>query len=345
MKISVYTKEFLPESGGAYSFTSGIIERMQLKLGKDIKIYPRSYLKKIFSKFNNLSWLGLSTFFDGSDFVYFPSLDYEPVVKRSVFNVWDMCHLDHPESPDIKNGFTYDQREALYSRALENAYLITTGTEYTKRKMIEHYSVDGKNILVIPLPVRDVFFKKEKSIDRIIKEKYIFYPAQFWNHKNHGVIIEALKALKEVHGLLINAVFSGSDKGALAGIKKLSKSFGVESQVQFVGFVSEQDLINLYDNAEALVYPSFFGPDNIPPLEAMARNCPVIYADIDGAKEFYNDSVEFFDPNDAKDLSVKISRMVGDCKYRSNLIVKGVSFVKNKRYNNYVDILMKRVFK
>jgi glycosyltransferase involved in cell wall biosynthesis len=342
VKISVYTKEISPESGGAYSFTTGMLESLENKIGTDLIIYNRTYLNKIFEKFQKTSWLGFITFLNRSDFVYFPSLDFQSVCKKYVFNIWDLCHLDHPDSIDIKQGFTFEQREHLYSKALSGAYKITTGTEYTKRKITEHYKINPEKIFVIPFPARDIFFKTAPIVSDE-KEKYVFYPAQFWNHKNHRILIEAIRIIKN-NGIVISAVFTGSDKGELEKIKRTAADCGVDSQIKFLGFIDNEEMIKLYDNAKALVFPSLFGPDNIPPIEAMARECPVIHADIKGSKDFYGNSVEYFNPLDAEDLAKKIIKILSDENFRDELITNGRSFSSDKTYENYVKVLFEKVF-
>ena len=71
-----------------------------------------------------------------------------------------------------------------------------------------------------------------------ISEGYFFYPAQYWAHKNHFRILDSLKYLNKV-GLKINFVFCGSDKGNLDFLKRVSKDFGISSQIQFLNFVSD----------------------------------------------------------------------------------------------------------
>lgn len=358
MKISLYTKNISPESGGSYSFTSGIIKCLSDVSGENIQIYGKkirkgvlldlwnrlnrpSFLKKMIY-FNTLE---LSTRFDGSDYIYFPSIHFIPVTKPYIFTIWDLCHLDFPELPEIKEDFfNYEKRENYYDLILKDASLVVTGTDHTKKMIIDHYGVKAEKVAVIPLPVRDEFFnygRRENRSDD--EEKYLFYPAQFWKHKNHEIVIEALSILKDHKDISLKVVFTGSDKGSLSDIKKLVGKRELQDQVDFRGFVPFEELVDLYDNASALVFPSFFGPDNIPPLEAMARGCPVLYADIKGAKDFYGGSVEFFDPEDPEDLADKIFRLVTNIDKIEILRKKAYDFVKDKRYEKYVSTLLGNV--
>ena len=127
---------------------------------------------------------------------------------------------------------------------------------------------------------------QKKILDKyLITNPYIYYPAQFWAHKNHSYILYAIKDLQERFDTKINVVFSGSDKGNLKYILDLAKELKISKSVNYLGFVESNEIPILYKNSIALVMPSYFGPTNIPPLEALTLSIPIIYADINGARE------------------------------------------------------------
>jgi glycosyltransferase involved in cell wall biosynthesis len=72
----------------------------------------------------------------------------------------------------------------------------------------------------------------------------------------------------------------------LGHVKELVRRESLEDRVKFVGFLSTQDVARMYHAATAAVMPSYFGPTNIPPLEARAMGCHFIYADLPGYREF-----------------------------------------------------------
>jgi len=88
-------------------------------------------------------------------------------------------------------------------------------------------------------------------------------------------------------------VFSGADEGNLSYILKHAEALGVREQVDYRGRVSDEALLALYRGALALVFASAVAPDNLQPLEAMALGCPVIAADVPGAREQYGDAALF----------------------------------------------------
>jgi glycosyltransferase involved in cell wall biosynthesis len=131
-----------------------------------------------------------------------------------------------------------------------------------------------------------------------ISTDYVFYPAQFWSHKNHVYILRAIKYLEKNYGVQLSAIFSGSDKGNKSHVLKVANNLGLANRVIFTGFVSNEEMPYLYRQALALTMPSYFGPTNLPPMEAFQLGVPVIYGDINGAKEQLGDAAILVDLKD-----------------------------------------------
>ena len=99
------------------------------------------------------------------------------------------------------------------------------------------------------------------------------------------------------------AVFCGSDKGALASILALAKHLRVAHLVNYCGFVGSDEIPYLYAGALALVMPTYFGPNNIPPMEAMSLGVPVCYSEFSAFKEVMGDSVYYINLEDPASLA------------------------------------------
>ena len=80
----------------------------------------------------------------------------------------------------------------------------------------------------------------------------------------------------------------------------------MQKQIKILGFVKREELIALYENAMALVYATYFGPENLPPLEAFALGCPVIASSVPGSEEQIGDCALLFDPSDHSKLAEHI---------------------------------------
>lgn len=211
-----------------------------------------------------------------------------------IFTVWDLCFLNAPEFPEVYINREFERREKLYRLAIPKAVAVTTDSESTKKDIIKKYGAAEERVVFLPfLPLNaESILKGEYKQGQFdinkkynIGGKYIFYPAQFWPHKNHIYILEGLKLLKEKYKIEIHALFTGSDKGNLNFILNKAKELGIIDLIHYIGFVDDSELPYLYTQALALVMPTYFGPTNIPPLEAFSAGCPVLYSDLPGIRE------------------------------------------------------------
>lgn len=246
-----------------------------------------------------------------------------PFVKT----VWEANHRIHSMYPEYSyTRFRFEGLDTPLSLA-KASYLIT-GTEEGKRQLITMFGVYERKVRVIPFPTPILPAGSETSRPDLVREigrPYVFYPARLWPHKNHVVIVAALRILRDKWQLTVNLVLSGVDEGNLSYVLDYAQALGVRNQIVYAGQVSDAHLVSLYKNALALVYASAVGPDNMPPLEAMAVGCPAIVADVPGAREQYGDAALFFDPVDEVALSNLIKQLLDDPSAREVLISKGLT--------------------
>ncbi len=260
--------------------------------------------------------------------------------------VYDLQYRLQPYFPEISSNGRWYGKERSYSDSMRRASFIITGTNAGKKEIEKFYQIPSSRICLIPHPTPSFYLNNSVNNTDYIFQKYnlpsiyLFYPAQFWAHKNHAGILAALKHLKDVFNLIIPVVFVGSDAGNLRYIKSLTNRLGLDKQVHFLGFVSREDVYCLYKNALALVYASFFGPENLPPLEAFALGCPVIAGDVSGSEEQLGDDALIFELENPRDLSEKIKLVFENDELRKALIEKGLA-----RFNRFTpDDFVLRLF-
>jgi Glycosyl transferases group 1 len=134
-------------------------------------------------------------------------------------------------------------------------------------------------------------------------------------------------------------VLTGSDTGNLAHVMKQAVELGLSGQVFFPGFVPRDDLNALYRDSIALVFPSYFGPDNFPPLEAFALGVPVVAANVSGAEEQIGQAALLFDPSDPSDIASKIKDLCHKPGLRKQMIAKGREIAKVRTPEAYIATL------
>jgi len=140
----------------------------------------------------------------------------------------------------------------------------------------------------------------------------------------------------------IGAIFSGSDQGNLNYIKEMTKKLGLDIQVRFIGFVSNEEMKYLYSQSLALVMPTYFGPTNMPPLEAFKLNVPVLYSDLPGLRDQVKEAALLMDLNDPQSLVLNLKKLVNSDDFRNNLINKGkLRYKELVSDNNNLSVLKK----
>jgi glycosyltransferase involved in cell wall biosynthesis len=268
--------------------------------------------------------------------------------------ILDTCHLDFQGKKKFKeiNFYVFWFREYIYKNILPLAYCIITESDDLKKKIVKLYKLKFNSIISISnLPFILMKNKKKLNIKRdlLIKynivRKFYFYPAQFWEHKNHIIILKAIKKLK-LKEINTNFIFCGKDQGNLKYINNKISEYGIQDNVKIIGYVRDDELLELYKLSIALVMPSYFGPTNIPPVEAWSLKVPVAYSSLN--INHGKNAAVYFDPDSVNDL-VKAILKLETLKIRNKLIFNGIKRFRNikkenklghKKFTSYVSRLL-----
>ncbi|MDY6836619.1 MAG: glycosyltransferase family 1 protein [Thermodesulfobacteriota bacterium] len=249
-----------------------------------------------------------------------------------ICTVLDLQHRLQPWFPEVSTEGMWGWREAQYSR-LQRAAFVIVGTETGKSEVMRFYQVPQERIKVLPHPTPNFALRENRSgreeddeevMRRYqISHEYLFYPAQFWPHKNHVNLLLALRYLRDAFGIEYHLVFVGSDKGNESYVRSVAQKLGLHSNTHFLGFVSQEEMVSLYRQAFALTYLTFFGPENLPPLEAFALGCPVIASRVPGAEEQLGGAALLVDPNNVEQVANGIKQLRDDSDLRQGLVTRG----------------------
>lgn len=342
MKVGIWLGEYNPEAGGAFTLLDSIkkqiiasenkknsyiflysdsssFSRTMMKEGIEyINIHPKKTLgQKVARKLHPvrkiLSDLDSIAIAELIDIFWFTLPVNADISFPYIFPVWDLGHRTVPYFPEVsRTGWKWEDRERLYKDMLFKASYIISGNETGKKEIYENYNIQPEKIRVIPFPVSAFCFGSEKKPDLELPEKFIFYPAQFWPHKNHIRVIQAMKILRDKYGQNINVVFTGSDKGNKRYIIQKIDEYQLTKSVFFPGFVSDEEMKYLYTHATCMVFASLMGPNNMPPIEATVLGCPVIITDLQGHKEQLGKSALYFNGCDPEELALALNQILVD---------------------------------
>ena len=309
-----------------------------------------------FSLFKNLIKNSFEIFLKKNNifFVYFlgPS-SYSLYLSNTNYalTVPDLAHISSNEFPEVSGDGELNRKKEIFENSLPKAFVTITNCTFLKNQINVFYKIPKEKILIQPhLPSlnlqnfnfeENLNLKTKKKFD--LPKKYIFYPAQYWTHKNHKILINVIDNLK-FEGVNIDLVTCGSDKGILDYLKKYTQNKKLEKNVKFLGFVDDGELPYLYKNSLALVMPTFIGPTNIPPWEAFILGVPVIYSNLEGAKEIYKDAVMYVNPNQENSICSAIKKINENFDLRKKLIANGKKLLEENLKQNELIELKEKIY-
>jgi glycosyltransferase involved in cell wall biosynthesis len=301
------------------------------KLGLTANFLRIGLLEKLLSKFVTMPsgqriqrWLKLILPLEkklmdhGADLIYFiePSFRSATMQRLNYINtVWDLCHRDTPEFPEVREFNEFHAREIIYQKVLAPSVVVLTESKTSAGNIFRRYGVDRERLLPMPLSPAPFLNEKHATGTEVVLAKYqldvgyYFYPAQFWSHKNHIRILEALLILRQ-DGFCPIMVFAGGDMGNRKVVEHFITRNDLTGQVKVLGFVPAEDMRGLYIGCRAIVMPTYFGPTNIPPLEAWVIGRPLIYSS--HLREQAGDAAILIDPDDANDLAAALKACLDD---------------------------------
>lgn len=245
--------------------------------------------------------------------------------------IHDLMHRYERRFPEVSANGMFEYREWVYGNICRFAKAVLVDSELGRRQVEESYGLSGSRIKVLPFaPPRYISagLAAEQVAEKYsLPEKFVFYPAQFWEHKNHCGLVRAAKKIIG-HAPDLKLVFVGAPKNGYGPVTQLVRDLDLTEHVVFLAYVPDEDMSGLYRNARCLVMPTFFGPTNIPPLEAFATGCPAAVSNIYGMPEQVADAALLFDPASDDAIADAILRLWTDDALCHELAARGVERLK-----------------
>lgn len=280
------------------------------------------------------------------DVVFFP-LPYpvSDLLKKAnlVTCIQDLQHEYHKQfflTENLILRYRFYDESAIYSKR------IITLSEYSKSTISHIYNINPERIDIISPAIDETvcWEPTQKQINRTLAKYqlnpgYLFYPANFWPHKNHEILFRSLQRLQAIGITNLKLVLTGQPPTDKNDFKCLVKKYGLKGKVFHLGYVDRVDMPCLYWGALALVFPSYFEGFGIPILEAFKTKCPVIAARTTSIPEVAGEGALYFDPEDEKQLSRHIQTIIDDLDLRQELLLKGLDRVNQFSYQQSAENL------
>ena len=239
-----------------------------------------------------------------------------------VTSVYDMIHelFSDQFSPRDK---TTQWKKTTFERVDH----IISISHSTKRDLIELFGVDEAKVSVVHLGVDLKAFQQPKIENKFKDQPYILYVGSRGGYKNFDGLLKAC-ATSDVIKNNIKIVAFGGGCFSSQEISKINELGFKDGFVQKVGG-SDEVLASLYANALCFVYPSLYEGFGLPPLEAMAAECPVVSSNISSMPEVVNQAGVYFNPNNSDEMCAAIEMVVADEALRYRLVQLGLENIKH----------------
>ncbi len=313
-------------SWGAQFQNGNSLDVIRYKVGLLTKIHiwalrslPGSYLLALFGSKETLLERRLGKL--GVDLIYFASPN---LLALGIFRipiattVWDLGHRDLPEFPEFSAHGRWNNREVYFRETVPKSVFVSTDSSQTKDRLEALYGLSPVRGFPLGLLPQKRECECQENDGVVPKEPFFLYPAQKWAHKNHQVLVAALEILKR-KGVQLKLVITGADKGVGDKILSSAKTQGVEASVIDLGFVDDHLLTHLMKTAVCVVMPSFLGPTNIPPLEALLMGKPTVVSTMHSFDSLPKDApIKFAEASSAEEWADAIRSNLGPVNYDSN---------------------------
>lgn len=306
------------------------------------------------------------------DLMHFPHFNI-PILTpvKFVMTLHDLILTHFPTMrATTKSQIVYSFKNFSYKLVLKIAVFrakkIITVSEFTKKDIINQLGVKEDKIAVTYEGVanlskgRDTLFvakinPEETKIRYHLSNNFLLYVGNAYPHKNLEALLDAFLIInKEQPNLKLVLVgkpdYFYSRLQAYAKSLNLWQKENINSPVIFTGYVPDSQLEVLYQEAKAYIFTSLYEGFGLPPLEAMAKGCPVISSDRASLPEVLGEAALYFNPEDKIDLIKKINLVLSDKDLREDMREKGLQQVKlynwwecaHQTFEIYKQVLYKR---
>lgn len=287
------------------------------------------------------------TIFSDIDYFIVPSASGYPhffLGKPFVFTLHDLQDRYFPEYFSKIQIFL---RRIMHRALSMRASKILCESIFVKNDIIKFLKIDTNKIHIVPGPAPKslINFKINLSKLDIIKKKYniqnkfIFYPAQTWKHKNHIRLIDAFEVVSSKFND-VDLVLTGAPKSNHSRVIDKIANSKISSRIKYLGYADYSELPYLYKASEFLVMPSLFESISIPIYESFSLKVPVMCSNITSIPEQVGDAALIFDPWDIKDISDKMIMYLNNQDLKEEMGLKGYKKIQNLNHYDYCKRLI-----
>ena len=241
-----------------------------------------------------------------------------------VASVHDVSFLEHPEY------FTRARRTQLritVAHTVRRAAKVITGSEFARESILRAYHLPDDRVVSIPFAASPRFrainpvLAMRKVQERFpLRGPFVLSVGDLQPRKNHVGLIRAFASLIKAHPKIKHQlVLAGKDTWYRPRVREAARESGIADRILFTGFVTDQDLLHLYNACDCFTFPSFYEGFGLPILEAMACGRAVVSSNTSSMPEVADGAGILFDPHNEHEIARAMADVLLDTQLRTRM--------------------------
>lgn len=256
----------------------------------------------------------------------------------SVVTLHDISFFSHPEWFGLREGF---RRRWLARQSIAKAKAIITVSNFCKQELINHLNVDATTINVVYNGISPP--QQTTAVASDTTDQIILYVGAIFNRRNLPTLISAFGHIvqKLPHTRLI--IVGPNRTQPRQHFMQLSQTHGISDRIQFLSYVEETELAQLYRDASVFAFLSEYEGFGMTPLEALSTDVPALVGDTPVAREVYKNSVLYVPPKSIDSVATGLVKLLTDFSLRRTLLRNAKPVLANLTWartaQNTLDVL------
>lgn len=296
------------------------------------KVLPANALRKTAAAYRGLSGSSSHSLLKqlGADLLFCPFTApyfFDPSVPV-VSVILDLQYAYYPQFFESAQRY---ERDKTFRQACRVSSRIVCISDHVRTTVLQNASISPDRVTTIhvTLPERlrqatETARRRVLSTLQLQPGRFLLYPANFWRHKNHEVLLTAFGIYRAAYPHSdLRLVLTGAPGPRRDELMDITCRMKLDDAVLFPGFLPDEDLAALLAECLAVVFPSLFEGFGMPVLEAMAAGAPVLCGNLTSLPEVAGDAALLFDPRKPADIASAIDRIAQDAGLRRSLVEKG----------------------
>lgn len=230
--------------------------------------------------------------------------------------IYDLQYIDYPYFFSVNEQLGRDEN---FQKACQAASYLVCISEFTRQKVLthSHTALLPERVVTIPiyLPYAVMQNRTHDLVGllqqyHLVNDDFLFYPANFWKHKNHKMLLVAFATYITENPLsTLKLVCTGAVNAGQEMLVSAVEKMGIKDRVIFPGYVAQEILLGFLSACKAVIFPSLYEGFGMPVIEAMLAGKPVLCSDRTALPEVAGKTAFYFDPRKSQEIVVAITQM------------------------------------